>query len=101
MLKTPLDIPQQLAQFQRHGILVEDKAVALSILERVSYYRLSGYALEFRTSAHSSHYIPETTIEQIYDRYRFDEDLRHILRKYLEIAEIFYDCLAKMQSAAT
>lgn len=90
MLKTPLDIPQQLAQFQRHGILVEDKAVALSILERVSYYRLSGYALEFRTSAHSSHYIPETTIEQIYDRYRFDEDLRHILRKYLEIAEIFY-----------
>ena len=79
MLKTPLDIPQQLAQFQRHGILVEDKAVALSILERVSYYRLSGYALEFRTSAHSSHYIPETTIEQIYDRYRFDEDLRHVI----------------------
>lgn len=90
MLKTPLNVPQQLAQFQSHGILVQDEAAALSILERVSYYRLSGYALEFRTSAHSDHYAPGTTIEQIYDRYRFDEDLRHILRKYVEIAEIFY-----------
>lgn len=49
MLKTPLNVPQQLAQFQSHGILVQDEAAALSILERVSYYRLSGYALEFRT----------------------------------------------------
>ena len=90
MLKTPLNVPQQLAQFQSHGTLVQDEAAALSILERVSYYRLSGYALEFRTSAHPDHYAPGTTIEQIYDRYRFDEDLRHILRKYVEIAEIFY-----------
>jgi abortive infection bacteriophage resistance protein len=90
MLKTPLNVPQQLSQFQSHGVLVQDEAAALSILERVSYYRLSGYALEFRTSAHSDRYTPGTTIEQIYDRYRFDEDLRHILRKYLEIAEIFY-----------
>ena len=92
MLKTPLNVPQQLSQFQSHGVLVQDEAAALSILERVSYYRLSGYALEFRTSAHSDRYTPGgTTIEQIYDRYRFDEDLRHILRKYLEIAEIFYN----------
>lgn len=90
MLKTPLDVPQQLNRLQSHGVLVRDKAAALSVLERVSYYRLSGYALEFRTDAHSDCYLPGTTIEQIYDRYRFDEDLRHILRKYLEIAEIFY-----------
>ena len=90
MLKTPLNVPQQLAQFQSHGILVQDEAAALSILERVSYYRLSGYALEFRTSAHSDCYTSGTTIEQVYDRYRFDEGLRHILRKYLEMAEIFY-----------
>ncbi len=37
MLKTPLNVPQQLAQFQSHGILVQDEAAALSILERVSY----------------------------------------------------------------
>ena len=61
MLKTPLNVPQQLAQFQSHGILVQDEAAALSILERVSYYRLSGYALEFRTSTHSDRYTPGTT----------------------------------------
>lgn len=52
MLKTPLNVPQQLSQFQSHGVLVQDEAAALSILERVSYYRLSGYALAFPRSPH-------------------------------------------------
>lgn len=37
MLKTPLDVPQQLNRLQSHGVLVRDKAAALSVLERVSY----------------------------------------------------------------
>ena len=49
MLKTPLDVPQQLNRLQSHGVLVRDKAAALSVLERVSYYRLSGYTLELWT----------------------------------------------------
>ena len=64
MLKTPLNVPQQLSQFQSHGVLVQDEAAALSILERVAYCRLSGYALEFSTSAHSDRYTPGTTISR-------------------------------------
>ncbi len=90
MLKTPFDIQQQIAQFQKHGVLMQDERAATSALNRVSYYRLSGYALEFRMSPHADQYVPGTKFEDIYARYQFDEELRHILRRYLEMAEVFY-----------
>jgi abortive infection bacteriophage resistance protein len=38
----------QLAQLESRGLLVTDKAKALSHLERIGYYRLSGYWYDFR-----------------------------------------------------
>lgn len=39
---------EQLAQLEERGLIVTDRAAALSCLERMGYYRLSGYWFAFR-----------------------------------------------------
>jgi len=38
----------QLILLQQRGLIVEDKVAALDYLERIGYYRLSGYWYPFR-----------------------------------------------------
>ena len=48
MSKTWLSFEQQLASLKSKGMQVGNDALATSYLERVGYYRLSGYWYPFR-----------------------------------------------------
>lgn len=48
-LKPWLSFSDQLQQLRARGLEVEDPAAALDYLERVGYYRLSGYWYPLRT----------------------------------------------------
>lgn len=76
-------------KLKEHGLVVESDQEAKELLSRVSYYRLSGYGLQFRISASSSKYCAGTTLVQVLDSYLFDESLRSIFRIYLERIEIY------------
>lgn len=89
-LKPPLTISQQVEKLGSHGIIVPDKGKAKHFLESVNYYRFTGYALEYRKDIHCSDCIPGTDFDAISMIYHFDEGLRHILRKYLEKAEVYH-----------
>ena len=43
-----LGFDEQLAKLQQRGLSVTDKAAALNYIERIGYYRLSGYWYSFR-----------------------------------------------------
>ena len=92
-LKAPLDIKEQLAELDRHHIKVDDPSRAYEILTRVGYYRLSGYWLKYKYTK------AETTLSQVFSLYSFDEELRTLLRRYLEITEMFYKNLIGTQFA--
>lgn len=90
MLKKPLSIDEQIQKIKAHEIQIEDEDRAKEILSQVSYYRLSGYALQFRLG-NNSHSIQEgISFEQICRIYCFDEELRNHLWKYVEKAEYHY-----------
>ena len=91
-LKEPLTYEEQLNRLIEHGLSVDkDKTdYYLDVLEKINYYRFTGYALQFRIGENDSDFIDGTSFEQIYDIYLFDEELRNILRKYIEIAEVYY-----------
>ncbi|MCR4866079.1 MAG: Abi family protein, partial [Lachnospiraceae bacterium] len=91
-LKQPLTYDEQLAKLIEHGLnfSCENKMYYKEILERVNYYRFTGYALQFRVGENDSDFAPGTTFEQIYDIYLFDEELRNLLWKYVEVAEVYY-----------
>ena len=65
-------------------MIIEDIKHAESILHQIRYYRFSGYALQFRKSENSSNYVTGTTFGDTYQVYLFDEELRNILRPFLE-----------------
>jgi len=48
MSKSWFSFQQQLNSLKAKGMLVDNDAAALSYLERVGYYRLSGYWYPFR-----------------------------------------------------
>ena len=89
-LKKPYSIDEQLQKFQEHGVIVEDDIFARNVLQRISYYRLTGYTLQYRINANSSELKPGIKFEDIYNIYQFDEEVRCLMRLYIEKAEFFY-----------
>ena len=73
-----------------HGIAIKDERKVEQILESINYYRLTGYALQFRKDPDDSDCVEGTTFEQILQVYQFDAELRDIMRKYLETVEVYY-----------
>lgn len=89
-LKKPYTIDEQIQQLKDHGLIINNEEFAQKILAECNYYRFTGYGLPFRKEPHDSDYVEGITFEQIYRLYLFDADLRSVLRRYLEIAEIYY-----------
>lgn len=90
MLKKPLDYNAQVEKLKEHGMSVGDEQMVVTMLERINYYRFTGYALQFRKDPNNSSYLDGTSFDTVIGLYHFDEDLRNTLRYYLEVAEIYY-----------
>lgn len=84
---------QQVGILQERGMLVDSQEHAAHVLERVSYYRLSGYYYSFRRPAGSVHrsdtFIPGTVFEDIVALYEYDRNLRSIAFSYFSQFEVY------------
>ncbi len=89
-LKKPLNFREQVHKLKLHRMRIDDEQFAEDILRKINYYRFTGYALQFRVSKNQSDYKSGTSFNQVYRIYLFDEALRDICRKYIEIAEVYY-----------
>ena len=47
-LKKHLSIDGQIAKLASRGLIIEDEDYARDVLDRISYYRLTGYLHDFR-----------------------------------------------------
>lgn len=47
-VKPATTIVQQVALLKGRGLVIPDEAAATAILQRISYYRLSGYLVDFK-----------------------------------------------------
>lgn len=89
-LKKPLTYEEQFNKLVSHHMQCEDKDLVIKVLKTKNYYRFTGYALQQRISPHDSNYKEDTTFQNIYGLYLFDQSMRDVLRKYIEIVEIYY-----------
>ena len=78
-------LDEQITILEERGLQIPDKERAKSFLQRNNYYRISGYSLTLRTHDVFSE---RATFQNIIDIYEFDQKLRHILLKYIEIIEV-------------
>lgn len=89
-LKCPLTIDEQLRKLVSHGIEVDNEEEAKRFLQEVSYYRLTGYTLQFRKAPSSSELATKHSLMEIKKLYDFDSQLRSLIRHYIEIIEVYY-----------
>ncbi len=91
--KPALTFEQQADQLLRRG-MVGDRALIISRLQTVSYYRLSAYWHPFRRSdpnnsnALLDNLKPGTTFEEVWSRYAFDRRLRLLVMDAIERIEV-------------
>jgi abortive infection bacteriophage resistance protein len=104
------NVTDQIALLESRGMGITDKAAASSCLQRIGYYRLSGYWFPFRKSHVSTHPLtgkillhpltgkPQviveddfragTTFQQVMDHYVFDKRLRLLFLDAIERIEV-------------
>ncbi|OLZ10361.1 Abi family protein [Sulfobacillus thermosulfidooxidans] len=84
--KPATTIDQQVTLLKSRGLIIVDEVDAKAILQRISYYRLSGYLVEFKRSDNT--YIPGTQLSTVYAIYEFDRRFRNLLLAIIEPIEI-------------
>jgi abortive infection bacteriophage resistance protein len=93
--KPYLTLPAQLALMKGRGMGISDDALAQAYLEKVGYYRLSGYSYPYRESSVvggrtvvSDKFRDGTTFAEIVELYVFDKMLRMLALDAIERIEI-------------
>ena len=85
-------IDEQLGILQSRGMQISDSTKAKDILQRVGYYRLSGYSYPFRDKnsddSLKDHFVSDTHLSDIFDLYVFDKRLRLLSLDALERIEV-------------
>lgn len=81
---------EQVGILKTRGLVIDNESFAIEILSHVNYYRFSGYAfLRQDKKCANQNFHSGTTFESIYALYEFDQRMRNIILKYLEIIEVF------------
>jgi abortive infection bacteriophage resistance protein len=86
--KPYLPIPDQLKLIKSRGMVVSDDALAQSYLNKIGYYRLSGYWYPYRQSPSVDDFRPGTKFSEVIDLYVFDKRLRLLMLDVIERIEI-------------
>lgn len=99
-VKPHLSFNEQVEHLRRRGLVVDDAALAASLLRTVGYYRLSAYAYPLRAMLpndakkdtpwqhRSDQFLPGATIELVRDLWQFDRELRLLLFDAIESVEV-------------
>lgn len=74
-------------------MIISNQEFALNALKQIGYYRFTGYAIQFRKEKNNSDYQENVKFENVLSIYEADEELRQLLRFYIEKCEVFYKTL--------
>ena len=83
-----LSIASQIAQLRQRGMVITDDSKASQYLERLGYYRLSGYWYPMRQTSVSNQFRTGTEFQHVADLYVFDKQLRMLLLDAIERVEV-------------
>ena len=86
-MKRPTTYEEQLSLLKSRGLVINDDAACLDILQSINYYRLTAYLLPFKQSDDT--FLKGTTFERVYRIYEFDRRLRSLLLSAIEEIELF------------
>ncbi len=84
---TFMDYKAQIQHLRNKNLIINDDDLAIHILSKVGYYGLiNGYKKGFKDTT-TNRYVTNTTLDDIYQMYLFDANLRETFLKYILIVE--------------
>ena len=88
-MKRPLSYSEQIERLKFfHKIQIEDDNQAKEILQKINYYRLSGYGIGLTSSSNSDEYREGISLQHLFRLYKFDSVLKNSLMHVIEQIEI-------------
>lgn len=89
--KPPLNYSEQVKLLELRGLIIGNKKKAERLLANISYYRLSAYMLPYKVCMNG--FIQDlfkdgTTLDMVYDLYKFDRKFRLLLFDAIERIEV-------------
>ena len=91
-MKLPLTLQEQIKLLKSRSLSFDDESKVEDVLSRLNYYRLSGYWRKYQIDPENGNdnFRAGTTFEEIVELYNLDSELRNLLRKGIEIFEVFF-----------
>jgi abortive infection bacteriophage resistance protein len=86
--KSFLSYAAQLSLLKSRGMAFADEAKALHLLEKIGYYRLSGYWYPLLADKKIHIFKPDADFETAFSLYKFDRELRTLVSTEIEKIEI-------------
>ena len=83
-----LSYEEQISLLKERGLFFKDEALALDLLKRVSYYRLSSYWYPFLEDTQNKIFRKNTDFDTVFELYEFDAGLRRIIMAELGNIEV-------------
>lgn len=80
-------IEEQIEILKKRGLIIKDEKAAYKLLNIVNYYRLSAYSLTLRKD---DVFYQGVTLENIYELYIFDDELRKLILTYTSKIEVAF-----------
>jgi abortive infection bacteriophage resistance protein len=88
-LKEPISVENQVHRLISHKMDIANIDLAKRVLSEINYYRFTGYALQFRDEDNPDDYLSGTKFEVVWSLHQFDTEFRCILKRYLDIVELY------------
>lgn len=88
-LKPALTYDEQILRLiDIHNLKINDEKLAKTILQKVNYYRLSGYGIGLKKANNKEYYKDFMSIEYLFNLYCFDSQFKNNLMRTIEQIEI-------------
>lgn len=87
-VKSAIPPIEQVVLLKQRGLIVLDEEEALSVLNAVSFFRLTPYMRPFQIQGHEHQFKPNVSFEQIIRLYSFDRRLRLLVIDAIERIEV-------------
>ena len=86
--KSFLSYTEQLSLLKSRSMMFADESKALHLLERIGYYRLSGYWYPLLANKEKHIFKPDAKFETAFSLYKFDRELRKLVSAEIEKIEV-------------
>lgn len=88
IIKKPKTFDELLKILKSKNIIITNDTSTKAFLNRVNYYRFSGYFLPFQVNGHGPLF-SNVEIERLIAIYEFDEQLRNLIARAVDVIEIY------------